>query len=193
MSRKTELKIKIMSLAAESRIIRREEKKWPGRHAKRLSLREHRIGDVRTEARCALLAYGFLRGRLYRQVENRVRPVDHAHKDKAMKPIDWERVIALVARFGGLDKRDARQKLAEWADFEPRSFVELAGLKADTLTPKKAERAYRVLRHTFEDPAEFKHAYAEAKLALTPPRPRLTPEEARARHEAEKAAREGDV
>ncbi len=66
---KTHLKIKIKSLAAESRIIRLEEKKWRGGHPMRISLWDHRVKAVRNEARAALLAYGFLRGRTYRQVE----------------------------------------------------------------------------------------------------------------------------
>jgi hypothetical protein len=75
------LKMKIMSLAAEARIIRTEEKKWPGEHAVRNGLHQHRIRDVRSEARHALLAYGFLRGRDYRRLER-----------KAARAPDWERV-----------------------------------------------------------------------------------------------------
>ncbi len=52
---KTYLKIKISSLAAEARIIRREEQRWPGDHQIRTGLHEHRVIDVRREARSALL------------------------------------------------------------------------------------------------------------------------------------------
>jgi len=72
------LKIKILNLAAESGIIRQQEQKALRRHRKwshasdietYRSLREHRKGIVRTVARENLLAYGFLRGRSYAQME----------------------------------------------------------------------------------------------------------------------------
>jgi hypothetical protein len=82
---KAYLKIKIMSLAAEAAIIRREAGKWPRerdfapdqrtdpknreRWTTRLGLNQHRRFDVREEARAALLAYGYLRGRRYRRIE----------------------------------------------------------------------------------------------------------------------------
>lgn len=102
---KVYLKMKIMSLAAEARIIRAEEKKWPGEHTARYGLHEHRIHDVRPEARHALLAYGFLRGRSYRQLEA-----------AAARPPDWERVGQLVEKFGGGDVRVLRQRFAEWKE-----------------------------------------------------------------------------
>lgn len=92
---KTFLKIKIMSLAAEARIIRTEEKRWPGTApganlgSPRAGLHEHRITVVRPEARVALLAYGFLRGRRYRQIEA-----------KALEAPNWGRVVALVNKYG---------------------------------------------------------------------------------------------
>jgi hypothetical protein len=91
------LKVKIKSLAAESRIIRHEERKSL-RHARSIlaaqrkaneeagvndeidldplyskfnSLRQHRITQVRNEARASLIAYGFMRGRAYREIEQK--------------------------------------------------------------------------------------------------------------------------
>lgn len=62
------LKVKIKSLAEESRIIRLEEKK--ARTTKLLNeLYEHRIKVVRRECRAALLAYAFLRAKPLCQVE----------------------------------------------------------------------------------------------------------------------------
>ncbi|MHA1952145.1 MAG: hypothetical protein ACW987_20060 [Candidatus Thorarchaeota archaeon] len=61
------LKVKIKSLAEESRIIRREEKK--AETALRNRLHEHRTYDVRRESRAALLAYGYLRGKPLSVVE----------------------------------------------------------------------------------------------------------------------------
>jgi len=104
------LRVKVKSLAAESRCIRCEEKKlltrtklekqWrravkkankdgsdipdpptfrqlsPERREERgreaLVLQDHRRGIVRNEARCAILAYGFLRGRPYASMEEKV-------------------------------------------------------------------------------------------------------------------------
>jgi hypothetical protein len=102
------LKMKIMSLAAEARIIRTEEKKWPGEHAVRNGLHQHRIRDVRSEARHALLAYGFLRGRDYRRLER-----------KAARAPDWERVQKLAEKFGAASKTDlpvVAQRFAQWRD-----------------------------------------------------------------------------
>lgn len=80
------LKVKIKSLAAEAAIIRREERqalkagRWGVAHQKTEEsealfgeynqLHNHRTHAVRDAARVALLAYGFLRGRPYRAIEN---------------------------------------------------------------------------------------------------------------------------
>lgn len=78
-TRVTHLKIKLKSLAAEAKIIRSEEQKhsdrtregeWTGT---RLSLYRHRILVVRTVARHALLAYGFLRGLDYSRLERNAK------------------------------------------------------------------------------------------------------------------------
>lgn len=123
---KTELKIKICTLAAEARIIRREENRWAKKitytvvnhktgetrtrtklirkdHPVAVSLRDHRRGVVRREARSALLAYGFLRGRPYRAMEA-----------KSYTKPEWKRVQLLAERFAGLDPRDVRQKFEAW-------------------------------------------------------------------------------
>jgi len=102
------LKMKIMSLAAEARIIRTEEKKWPGEHLARHGLHHHRIHEVRPEARHALLAYGFLRGRDYRRLES-----------KAARAPDWDRVQKLAEKFGAVTKADlpaVAQRFAQWKD-----------------------------------------------------------------------------
>ena len=94
------LKVKIKSLAEEARIIRREEKRCvrvmthngcseERAEAKREGLYLHRVGPVRREARAALLAYGFIRGRKYRRIE--------AKNDT--KP-DWKAVQRMVLKYG---------------------------------------------------------------------------------------------
>lgn len=67
MDKRVFLKIKLKSLAEEARIIRKEEKRHIG--TMRESLYLHRIHRVRTAARNTLLAYSYIRGRSYHQVE----------------------------------------------------------------------------------------------------------------------------
>lgn len=123
---KTHLKIKIMSLAAEARIIRREERRWPrlrdlapeqvtAEHVRskrtghapcwtvRATLADHRRGIIRSEARYSLLAYGFLRGRPYRVIERDARELPSE-----------ARIADLAARFGGGDKKALQAQVVEW-------------------------------------------------------------------------------
>lgn len=82
------LKVKIKSLAAEARIIRQETKR-----AKSLSIKNglyrHRIDVVRVEARHTQLAYGFLRGRTYQQIEH-----------KAQVEPNWAKVRKMIEKYG---------------------------------------------------------------------------------------------
>ena len=80
------LKVKIKSLAAEACIIRAEERK---NSRLRNELAEHRRGVVRYEARLTLLAYGFLRGLSYKQIE-----------PKANSKPDMDRIRKMVNRYG---------------------------------------------------------------------------------------------
>lgn len=89
------LKVKIKSLAEEAKIIRKEEK-GPhndrdeyGHSPRQMGLQLHRTGTVRREARHALLAYGFIRGRKYSQMEA-----------KCEFPPDWESVKRMVVKYG---------------------------------------------------------------------------------------------
>ena len=65
-------------------------------------LRKHRTNDVRKEARSSLIAYGFLRGLDYKQIENTTLKVD------------WDRVEAMVKKYSEDDPRVTLQKFAEW-------------------------------------------------------------------------------
>lgn len=109
------IKIKALSLGDEIARIRHEERKWlrnsrwcarvmkgltnkpvnvdpTAQQAHALTnfwtLRQHRL-ELRPEARVANLAYGFVRGRRYNQVEN-----------KAYSQPDWSKVIRLVEKYG---------------------------------------------------------------------------------------------
>lgn len=87
--RREMLRVKLKSLAAEAKIIRAEEKRTHGllRH----ELHSHRVREVRSEARHTHLAYGFIRGRTYAQMER--SPL------KGYPP-DWERVRKMTKRYG---------------------------------------------------------------------------------------------
>lgn len=100
---KVYLKVKIKSLAAEAHIIRREERRTRG--DLRYALQQHRKTDVRQEARAAILAYGFLRGRDFRAMEA-----------KGSKAPYWSRIEALVKKYGEDDLRERMQRFAEWKD-----------------------------------------------------------------------------
>lgn len=85
------LKVKIKSLAEESRIIRLEEHraKRHGRRDLRQSLAGHRRGIVRRESRHTLLAYAYLRIKTYRSCER----VSHNEPD-------WDSVRRMVEKYG---------------------------------------------------------------------------------------------
>lgn len=119
------LKIKIKSLAAEAMIIRHEERRVI-RHRRHLVGRQgdekalaalnaeqeglylHRIRDVRGEARAAQLAYAYLRGRHpYAKVE----PAGSVYP-----PLG--RIVDLVAKYGGHDKKLMAEPVKAWIDQE---------------------------------------------------------------------------
>jgi|GEM_PF-5783179 len=101
------LKMKIKSLTEEARIIRVEERKYLGHGRKAAgrnvavehvaahygtynALRSHRVREVRSEQRCSLLAYAYIRGKKYAQIEN-----------KPARAPDWKRVSQIVKKFAG--------------------------------------------------------------------------------------------
>lgn len=86
------LKVKIKSLAEEARIIRLEEHRAKSKKDTFLlnGLKQHRIGIVRYEARHSQLAYAYLRGRQYHQVES-ICTTDP----------DWSRVEKLIKKYYG--------------------------------------------------------------------------------------------
>ena len=108
-TKKTYLRIKVLSLAAEAKLIRNEEARWVKKDGKkdhpiRWGLHHHRIFDVRNEQRAALLAYGFLRGRRYKQLEA-----------KCYTQPKWGRVLALVTKYGANPDQEAMfEELRVW-------------------------------------------------------------------------------
>lgn len=103
------LKIKIKSLADEARTIRIDERKHlahgraqPQRdiHSEPyrtfFGLQTHRL-NLRPEIRAALIAYGYLRGRAYRQIEPCTR---HDREPYDRPGPNWDRVADLVVKYG---------------------------------------------------------------------------------------------
>ena len=85
------LQVKIYSLAEEARYIRRKEAEQKKRGNTELlnRLHQHRIHHIRPETRAAHLAYGFLRGRSYDQIEG-----------KAKRKPNWKTVERLIKKYG---------------------------------------------------------------------------------------------
>lgn len=88
MDKRVYLKIKLKSLAQEAKYIRHAERKATG--DLRFGLHQHRIFVVRSETRATLLAYGYLNGKSYTELESL----------KTTKRIDWEKVRSMVKRYG---------------------------------------------------------------------------------------------
>jgi hypothetical protein len=105
-----ELKIKSKSLAEESIIIRKEERKlqkqkeWQKRTGKdyidspeartHSSIKQHRKWNVRNEARATYIARAYLEGKPYRSVEPTIR--DKNFFDTYI----FERVLSMIGRYG---------------------------------------------------------------------------------------------
>lgn len=123
--KRTELRVKIKSLAAEARIIRNEEGRFPRgqrHHTTFQSLHSHRTGIVRREARHALLAYAFMRGRQYRQLEAKT----HAEPDAGL-------ICGIIKRFAGdAMTRDQLQKLPLWVKEWLEIDIKPASLEPET-------------------------------------------------------------
>ena len=68
-------KVNVKSLAAEATFIRKEANEIlvPEGSAQISELTSHRTNGLRAEARASQLAYGFLRGRKYKQIEEKTK------------------------------------------------------------------------------------------------------------------------
>ena len=123
------LKIKVVSLAAEARLIRKDERKqlkWARAAAQNnaygkgaeyaqyhykvfFGLQAHRKIDVRQESRASNLAYGFLKGRKFSEIER----VSH---NKNTNPPNWTKVKNLVQRYGEGKEKEILQRFETWKD-----------------------------------------------------------------------------
>lgn len=128
----TFLRIKIKHLALEPELLKLEMRRARARaHYKALAaagqntpayedpwlaieLRNHRLLEIRPEARCAQIAYGFLRGRTYRQVEA-----------KSKRTPDWKRIAEIALKYGdypnGMRKDAVQSILTGWSEVEPEA------------------------------------------------------------------------
>ena len=105
------IKVKILSLAAEAKIIRKQEGKARahGNSYLRVGLAEHRRGIVRHEARHAQLAYGFLRGMPYKKMEAKCHP--------GCEP-DFGKVKSSIERYIG-QRRQTGEEVTEYGWVSP--------------------------------------------------------------------------
>jgi hypothetical protein len=144
------LKVKILNLAAEARIIRTEEERelkharkyadkfgkdaWPNPHKREYhSLKDHRETVVREEARDTLLAYGFLRGRSYSQIEPRRYSV--ANTDNVLRMIlKYGRNVGTF-KTASIREQALRQAFAQWLDEAPQ--VSVRGPRKPRIRPSK--------------------------------------------------------
>lgn len=131
---RSHLKVKVYTLGAEMTYIRRQEEKWKSkaRAARQRqkqndekaasavvycednfwSQREHRKG-LKSEARWSHLAYGFMRGRDYQQMEFICYGDVKGYNREAP---NWERIEEIITKFSKdePDQRDIMQRFGEW-------------------------------------------------------------------------------
>lgn len=141
------LKSKIKTLSAESALIKADEAKLirlarkraakgksrANLHKNHAGFHIHRQQMVRNEARHSQLAYGFLRGRQYPEMEQACYTIP-----------DWAKVEGIVKRFADEDWRSVGQRWAEWKDAASAAAVE-----SRTATTQKAVNRRAMSRATY--------------------------------------------
>lgn len=106
------LKVKAKSLAAEAKIIKKEELKLlkvPAGSKYAISeafLTDHRKWDVRNEARSTHLTIAYLKGKKYKQVELSCKEIEK--RDLYIV----KRILAMVQKYG--DKKTTRDQILNW-------------------------------------------------------------------------------
>lgn len=158
----TQLKIKILSLAAEAAIIRRQERKIAkamahkgrpkGLHPTWNSIQSHRRGVVRREQRHSLLAYAFLKGQQYHLVEA-----------FCWTSPDLKKVEEMARRFEP-EMEDFAQR---WSAWEQNAKAQLKAAAEVRQISAKARHANRMARvpATPEQRAERKRSWNLSELA----------------------------
>ena len=112
------LKIKLKSLACESRAIRFEELAVPKRYRNdglREEMYHHRVVDVREEARATLLAYNYIRGKTYQQTEKGNHSFEEGQSGWTER---LRKAMIMVLKYGAENKdvapAELQARLAEW-------------------------------------------------------------------------------
>ena len=99
----TKLKIKLKSLAAEARIIRKEELKRKGKWSHQAeTLYCHRVNYLRPITRATHVAYGLLRGLEYLQIE----PTSKSQPD-------WDKIRGMITKYSNFSGRKENLKNLE--------------------------------------------------------------------------------
>jgi NCAIR mutase (PurE)-related protein len=101
------LKIKSKHLAKEPAIIKHEEAKLKAGF-QRDSLRDHRVLDVRNEARATQLAIAFIRGKAYNSIEQHVKELAHPKHQRVGK-----RVTSMVTKYHS--NKVTRAAISAWS------------------------------------------------------------------------------
>lgn len=125
--RREMLRVKLKSLTAESRIIRREEVRTWG--PLQLELRAHRVGVVRNEARYSHIAYCLIRGRKFSEIE----PI----YQERLSDTAFAKIGAMLAKFANRLDTGLAMRWAVMQNREPTP-------KSTVSRPPKAERPARV-------------------------------------------------
>lgn len=183
---KSHLKVKVHSLSSEMSYIRHQEDKWKNRarHARAKqkeqitaeekakaeaslsyaesnfwSQRWHRE-HLKHDARNSHLAYGFMKGRSYEQMENICYGDVKGHKTL---PPHWARIEEIVSKFSEDEPnvRDIMQKFGEWLaaakiwyDGNPDRIVQADNEREQDAEARKADASYQKLKVTAASEAE---------------------------------------
>lgn len=109
---RAKLRVKIKSLAAESRIIRREAHRYRGEDNEfvRGQLHSHRVCVVRFESRATQWAYAYLRGVPYKVIE----PDAKLQKDELRLLIG--RAAKIAWKFDGWPSKASEEDIRNWLD-----------------------------------------------------------------------------
>lgn len=110
------LKVKLKTLAAEAKYIRKEERKLYGLDPRRERLYQHRIRTVRKEARATHLAYRYLLGASYQTTEiprKTASDYDKSYMVNAVGvPLDVDNVLRMINKYG--EEEVVKKDLQAW-------------------------------------------------------------------------------
>lgn len=170
--RRSALKFKIKSLAAESYIAKLDEAKYQrlvkryaasraraadNNRARHADMQHHRRRVIAPEARASQLAYGFHRGLPYSAMEQRIYTMP-----------DFDRVENIAKRFSDDDWRIAGQRWAEWRDAAMSAATASHAATAEkAITRRIMSRATALWRSTAEGKADALARKAEWQKEVT--------------------------